>query len=108
MEVLYLSDVPGRMADLLTIEEAERLLAALVAKGLDRYRNIRRAERWIAASLRPSKTRATVYGLKHKVDNAYQRIGSACYLTEATFAECLRRQGYRVRGDYTYAKEISP
>ena len=88
--------------------EAYRLLAALVSSGLNRYVSERRAERWIAANLRPAKQRLSIHAVKNHCDHYYRRAGSACYLSSWCYADCLRRCGYQVEGDSVYAKEITP
>jgi hypothetical protein len=92
--------------DLLSYEEARVLRFALVANGLDRERSLLRAERWVRANLRPGRNRRSVRSLKHYCDGDYQRIGQACYLREADFADVLARCGHTVRDGYVGVKEI--
>jgi len=92
--------------ELLTYEEARVLLFAIVANGLDRQRSLRKAERWVRANVRSGRKRRSVYGLKHDCDHAYQRIGDACYLREADFADVLRRCGHIVKNGFVHIQEI--
>jgi hypothetical protein len=91
----------------LLAEELRRWAFAALANALDRQLSLRKAERWVRANLRPGKTRRSVYGLKHVCDHAYQRIGNACYLREADFADVLRRCGHVVRNGYVRVEEVS-
>ncbi len=97
-----------RPTDLLSISEAMRLFASVLELEWDRRQNVRRAERWIPANLRPARRPISIYSLKHTCDHAYQRAGSACYLRSDDFAKCLRRCDLKITRDGrgVYAKEI--
>ena len=90
----------------ITYEEAGHLFRNMLINALDRQVSLRKAARWVHANLRPGKTRRSVYCLKHTVDHAYQKIGSACYLTESDFADVLHRCGYVVKNGEVRIKEI--
>jgi len=87
-------------------DELRRWAFAVLANTLDRQLSLRKAERWVRANLRPGKIRRSVGSLKHDCDHAYQRIGSACYLREADFADVLRRCGYVVRDGEVRIEEV--
>jgi hypothetical protein len=94
---------------MLSFSEAMRVLASAVEMEWDRQQNLRRAERWIPANLRPASKPSSIYCLKHTCDHAYQHAGSACYLTSRDFAKCLRRCGLKITrdGGGVYAREIT-
>jgi len=99
--------LPPPPADLLTYQQARHLLFNMFALALDRQLSLRKCQRWIQDHLLPAKKRVSCYSLKHDLDQFYQRHGSACYLRESDFAECLRRQGWVVRNGYVRA-EVKP
>ena len=103
-----LQPLPPPPADLLTYQQAASLVLQHVCTwlwtGNCRCEN---AQRWIQDHLLPAKKRVSCYSLKHDLDQFYQRHGSACYLRESDFAECLRRQGWVVRNGYVRA-EVKP
>ena len=101
--------LPPPPTDLLTYPQLRHLFFNMLANALDRQLSLRKSALWIAANLRPAKTkRLWVYGLKHACDHAYQRLGGACYTTETDFTACLRRQGLVVQDGYVRAKEVQP
>ena len=91
-------------SDLLTYPQFRQLFFNMLALGLDRQLSLRKAARWIQDHLLPAKKRVSCYSLKHDLDQWYQRHGSACYLRESDFTECLRRQGRVVRNGYVRAE----
>lgn len=102
--------LPPRRPDMVGGKEAVRIVVAIMMNGLDRARNLPKAERWIRENLRPAKKPGrSAYSLKHECDHDYQEIGDACYLRESDFIDCLRRCGIAVSADgYVYAKEVRP
>ena len=97
---------PEPEPELITYEQLRRLLLSMLANALDRQLSLRRAERWVRATLRPGRTRVSCYCLKHTLDHWYQRHGSACYLREADFSDVLRRCGHVVRNGYVRIQEM--
>ena len=90
----------------LLFEELRRFTFARLANELDRRVSLRRAERWVRANIRRGKNRESVYCLKHVCDHAYQKIGSACYLREADFADVLRNCGHVVKNGEVRIQEL--
>jgi hypothetical protein len=90
----------------ITYEQSRQLLFNMLANALDRQLSLRKAERWVRATLRPGKKRVSCYCLKHTLDHWYQRHGSACYLREADFIDVLRRCGHVVRNGYVRIEEV--
>lgn len=87
---------------------AVQIILTAFVNGLDRARNLPRAERWLRENLRAAKKPGgSAYSLKHQCDGDYQKAGKACYLIESDFIDCLRRCGFTLTpGGRVYAKEV--
>ena len=90
----------------ITYERFRTAFCNMLANALDRQVSLRKAERWVRENIRPGKKRQSVYALKHTVDHAFQRRGSACYLREGDFADVLRRCGYVVKDGEVRIEEV--
>ena len=96
--------LPPPPTDMLTYPQLRHLLFNMLVLALDRQLSLRKAASWIRDHLQPAKRKVSCYSLKHDLDQFYQRQGSACYLRESDFVECLRRQAWVVRNGYVRAE----
>jgi hypothetical protein len=90
--------------DLITDEEAVRLICALICSGLQRAVGIYAARRWVDEHLRPARRAHTrgCYSWKHE----FEWDTRIRYIRSGDFAGVLTDAKIRVDGNRVYCKEI--